>query len=92
MNGHVSVTPSLGRLITQVVDGSRSLNSVLETVERWETDMESRERAAIRANEGTGETVIMAVRARGMHLAALSLGVRLELLLEGTDLQTPIDR
>lgn len=92
MNGHVTVTPALRRLLTEVASGSRSVDGILETIERWEADMAGRERAAIRANEGTGESLMIAVRARGMYLAALSLGVRLELLLEGTTLETPTNR
>lgn len=86
MNGKLSVTTTLGTAIHQVAHGRVRLGDLLEAVQRWEADMESREREAIKANEGTRDGVLIATRARGMHLAALSLGVRLELLLEGKNL------
>ncbi len=92
MNAPVTVTPALRTLLHQVATGSRSVDGILDTIATWEADMEERERVAIRANQGNGEGVIMATRARGMHLAVLSLGVRLELLLEGKTLGEPASR
>ena len=89
MNGKLNVTSTLGTCLHDVAEGRLQLGEFLEVVQRWEADMESREREAIRANEGTKDGVLLATRARGMHLAVLSLGVRLELLLEGTNLSEP---
>lgn len=89
MNGGLNVVSTLGTAIHQVAEGRLRLGDLLEAVQRWEADMESREREAIKANQGTRDGVLIATRARGMHLAALSLGVRLELLLEGKNLGDP---
>lgn len=89
MNGKLNVTSTLGTAIHEMAEGSIRVGDLLECVSRWEADMESREREAIRANEGTRDGVLLATRARGMHLAVLSLGVRLELLLEGKNLSEP---
>ena len=87
MNGKLNVTATLGTVFHDVAEGRVKLGDVLECLQRWETDMAEREIAAIKANQGNREGVLMATRARGMHLAVLSLGVRLELLLEGKHLE-----
>lgn len=92
MNAPVTVTPALRSLLHQVATGSRSVDGILDTIATWEADMEERERVAIQATKEDGGYVLMATRARGMHLAVLSLGVRLELLLEGKTLGEPASR
>lgn len=89
MNGRISATSSLGTAILDVAEGRLRLGDLLEVCRQWEADMEAREREAIRANQESGEGVLMATRARGMHLAVLALGVRLEMLIEGTSLSAP---
>lgn len=89
MNTRLSVTASLGSAIHDVAEGRQRLGDLLEVVKNWEADMESREREAIRQNQATGTEVLMATRARGMHLAVLALAVRLEMLLEGKSLSDP---
>ena len=89
MNGRLSATASLGSAIHDVAENRISLGQLLEVVKNWEADMASREAEAIRANQETGDGVLMATRARGMHLAVLALAVRLEMLLEGKSLSDP---
>lgn len=89
MTARINVTESLGAVIHDVAEGRLEFGALLEVIQNWETDMAARERTAIRSNQTTGADVLMATRARGMHLAVLALGVRLELLLEGTNLGEP---
>ena len=88
MNARVNVTSALGTAVHDVAEGRLRLGDLLAVIHNWETDMENREREAIRANQEAGDGVLMATRARGMHLAVLALGVRLEMLIEGTSLST----
>jgi hypothetical protein len=85
MNPHTNVTNALGATIADVAAGRLSVDAVLACVERWASDMACRERAAIPTSLRTGEALILAIRGRGMHLAVLSLGVRLDLLRAGKD-------
>ena len=91
MNARINVASALGTAVHEVAEGRLRLGDLLEVIRNWETDMEGREREAIRANQEAGDGVLMATRARGMHLAVLALGVRLEMLIEGTSLSTRVD-
>lgn len=89
MNGRLSATASLGSAIHDVAESRIRLGDLLEVVKNWEADMAAREAEAIRHNQETGDGVLMATRARGMHLAVLALAVRLEMLLEGKSFSDP---
>jgi hypothetical protein len=89
MTADVDVTASLGAIIHDVAEGRVELGALLACIERWAVDMEGRERAAVQSNDGTGEALMRAIRARGMYLAVLSLNVRLELLQAGKQIDDP---
>jgi hypothetical protein len=90
MTGRINVTEALGTIIHDVADGRIQLSEVLETIKTWENDMDARTMVSTHSASKVTRVDAMALRARGMHLAVLSLGVRLELLLHGATLHDPV--
>jgi hypothetical protein len=80
MTGPISVTQALGSIIHDVAENRMCLGDVLETIKTWESDMYARALVVTHATIGT-KFDPMALRARGMHLAVLSLAVRLDILM-----------
>jgi hypothetical protein len=80
MTSRISVTEALGTIIHDVAENRICLSDVMETIKTWETDMDARAVAITHATIAT-KFDPMALRARGMHLAVLSLAVRLEALM-----------
>jgi hypothetical protein len=81
MTGRISVTQALGTIIHDVAENRISLGDVLETIKTWESDMDARTLVSTHSASKVTKVDPMALRARGMHLAVLSLAVRLEVLM-----------
>jgi hypothetical protein len=90
MTADVTIIRYLGPIIADVASGRRRPDDVMACIQRWASDMACREMVAIRTNDGSGEAMIRAIRARGMYLAVLSLGVRLEHLQTGQQVDHPV--
>lgn len=90
MNGTtLSAADALGTLFCDVAEGRRNLGEVLEAVAQWQDDMAARE-AAIRSLVRNPSTDAMVLRARGMYLASLALATRLETIVTGRALPSPV--
>jgi hypothetical protein len=89
MTGRISVTEALGTIIHDVAENRISLGDVLETIKTWETDMDARALVSTHASTIGTKSDPMALRARGMHLAVLSLAVRLEVLMRSASVDQP---
>jgi hypothetical protein len=89
MTGRVSVTETLGTIIHDVADGRIQLSEVLETIKTWENDMDARTMVSTYSASKVTRVDPMALRARGMHLAVLSLAVRLKVLMRSASVDQP---
>ena len=81
MTGRISVTQALGTIIHDVAEGRICLGDVMETIKTWESDMDARTLVSTHASTIGTKSDPMALRARRMHLAVLSLAVRMEVLM-----------
>jgi hypothetical protein len=90
MTADVTIIRYLGPIIADVASGCRRPDDVMACIQRWALDMACREMVAIQTIDGPGDAMIRAIRARGMYLAVLSLGVRLEHLQAGQQVNHPV--
>jgi hypothetical protein len=89
MTGRISVTEALGTIIHDVAENRICLSDVLETIKTWEGDMDARTLVSTHSASKVTKIDPMALRARGMHLAVLSLAVRLEVLMRSASVDQP---